>query len=98
MSQTGDSGRKGERRRKMMEGMRETRGSRWTGIIKEAAKPYLNTSSNKIMTCIRDGMGDNTEMDEFLGNSQTAFDPPFPLFSKNYIVDFFFNFILKKPC
>ena len=43
MSQTGDSGRRGERRRKMMEGMRETRGSRWTGIIKEAAKPYLST-------------------------------------------------------
>ena len=53
MSQTGDSGRRGERRRKMMEGMRETRGSRWTGIIKEAAKPYLSTtsitSSKKIM-------------------------------------------------
>ena len=43
MSHTGDSGRSGERRRKMMEGMRETRGSRWTGIIKEAAKPYLST-------------------------------------------------------
>ena len=59
MSQTGDSGRKGERRRKMMEGMRETRGSRWTGIIKEAAKLYLNTmpitSSNKIMISVRDG-------------------------------------------
>ena len=59
MSQTGDSGRRGERRRQMMEGMRETRGSRWTGITKEAAKPYLSTTSitrsNKIMTCIRDG-------------------------------------------
>ena len=59
MSQTGDSGRKGERMRKMTEGMRETRDSRWTGIIKEAAKPYLSTTSitrsNKIMTCIRDG-------------------------------------------
>ena len=59
MSQTGDSGRKGERMRKMMEGMRETRGSRWTGIIKEAAKPYLNTtsitSSNEIMISIRNG-------------------------------------------
>lgn len=59
MSQTGDSGRRGERRRKMMEGMRETRGSRWTGIIKETAKPYLNTmsftSSKKVMISIRDG-------------------------------------------
>ena len=59
MSQTGDSGRRGERRRKMMEGMRETRGSRWTGTIKEAAKPYLGTtsinSSKKIMISIRVG-------------------------------------------
>ena len=59
MSQNGDSGRRGERRRKMMEGMRETRGSRWTGIIKEAAKLYLSitsiTSSRKIMISIRDG-------------------------------------------
>ena len=59
MSQTGDSGRKGQRRRKMMEGMRETRGSRWTGIIKEAAKPYLSTtsitSSKEIMISIRNG-------------------------------------------
>ena len=43
----------------MMEGMRETRGSRRTGIIKEAAKPYLSTtsitSSKKIMMSIRDG-------------------------------------------
>ena len=65
MSQTGDSGRKGERRRKMMEGMRETRGSRWTGIIKEAAKLYLNTmpitSSNKIMI--------STKTDEISENS-----------------------------
>ena len=59
MSQTGDSGRRGERRRQMMEGIRETRGSRWTGIIKEAAKPYLSTTSitnsKKIMISIRDG-------------------------------------------
>ena len=59
MSQNGDSGRRGERRRKMIEGMRETRGSRWTGIIKEAAKLYLSitsiTSSRKIMISIRDG-------------------------------------------
>ena len=43
----------------MMEGMRETRGSRWTGTIKEAAKPYLGTtsinSSKKIMISIRVG-------------------------------------------
>ena len=59
MSHTGDSGRSGERRRKMMEGIRETRGSRWTGTIKEAAKLYLSTtsitSSKKIMISIRDG-------------------------------------------
>ena len=42
MSQTGDSGRSAERRMKMMEGRRVIKGSRWTGITREATRPYLN--------------------------------------------------------
>ena len=46
MSQTGDSGRSAERRMKMMEGRRVIKGSRWTGITREATRPYLDIIFN----------------------------------------------------
>ena len=41
INQTGDSGRRGNKMRKMTEGRMMMKGRKWTGMNKEATKPYL---------------------------------------------------------